>query len=50
MQQAAAELRLANVAVMQTRVESWQAAQRFDGIISRAFASVVDFVQSSGGI
>lgn len=49
MQQAAAELRLANVAVVQTRVESWQPAQRFDGIISRAFASVVDFVQSAGG-
>ena len=47
-QQAAAELRLKNVTVVQARVENWKPVQSFNGIISRAFASVVDFVQSSG--
>ncbi|WP_020561306.1 16S rRNA (guanine(527)-N(7))-methyltransferase RsmG [Thiofilum flexile] len=48
MQQAVGELGLKNVTVIQTRVESWQPTQRFNSIISRAFASVVDFIQSSG--
>lgn len=47
-QQAVGELRLKNVTVVQTRVESWTPPQLFNGIISRAFASIVDFVQSSG--
>jgi 16S rRNA (guanine527-N7)-methyltransferase len=43
-QQAAIELGLRNVAVHCERVERWQAAQKFDGIISRAFAEAADFV------
>lgn len=44
MQQAVIELKLPNVSVVQARVESWSADQQFDGIISRAFASILDFV------
>ena len=43
-QQAAIELGLRNVEVHCERVERWQAAQKFDGIISRAFAEAADFV------
>jgi 16S rRNA (guanine527-N7)-methyltransferase len=43
-QQAAIELGLNNVEVRCERVERWQAKQKFDGIISRAFAEAVDFV------
>ena len=43
-QQAAIELGLNNVEVRCERVERWQARQKFDGIISRAFAEAVDFV------
>lgn len=42
-QQAAIELGLRNVTVVCTRVEEWHPAERFDGIISRAFASLNDF-------
>ncbi|MBU2005224.1 MAG: 16S rRNA (guanine(527)-N(7))-methyltransferase RsmG, partial [Gammaproteobacteria bacterium] len=48
MQQAVLELGLQNVDVIQTRVESWQAASCFDAIISRAFASLYDFVTFTG--
>ena len=44
MQQAAIELKLPNVSVVQTRVESWSPDKSFDAIISRAFASLEDFV------
>ncbi len=47
MQQAAIELGLKNVTVVQTRVENWQAENQFDTIISRAFASIIDFVDRS---
>lgn len=47
MQQAVLELGLKNVKVVQTRVESWQPDAPFDAIISRAFASVADFVQGT---
>lgn len=47
-QQAAVQLGLKNVEVIQTRVESWQPEQRFDAVISRAFASVLDFLNNSG--
>lgn len=47
-QQAALELGLANVEVVQTRVEQWQPEQKFAAIISRAFASLADFVTVSG--
>lgn len=43
-QQAAIDLKLQNVTVCCARVESWQADKKFDGIISRAFANVADFV------
>ncbi len=44
-QQAAIELELHNVEVRCARVETWQAEQKFDGIISRAFAEAGDFVR-----
>lgn len=47
-QQAALELGLTNLKVVQTRVEQWQPAQPFAAIISRAFASLADFVTVSG--
>jgi 16S rRNA (guanine527-N7)-methyltransferase len=43
-QQATIELALRNVEVRCERVEQWQAQQKFDGIISRAFAEAADFV------
>lgn len=43
-QQAAIELGLRNVSVYCARVESWQTEDKFDGIISRAFASITDFI------
>ena len=43
-QQAIIELGLKNADVVQTRVESWQAPQPYEAIISRAFSSIVDFV------
>ena len=46
-QQAVIELGLKNVSVVQARVENWQSDIKFDAIISRAFASIHDFVQSS---
>lgn len=48
MQQAVLELGLKNVKVIQTRVESWQPPAKFDAIISRAFASLADFVSFTG--
>lgn len=42
-QQAAIELGLHNVSVYCERAEGWQPAEKFDGIISRAFAKVADF-------
>ncbi len=43
-QQAAIELGLRNVEVRCERVEQWQPEQKFDGIISRAFAEAAEFV------
>jgi len=45
-QQAIIELQLNNAKVVQTRIETWQAPQPFDAIVSRAFASITDFVDS----
>lgn len=42
-QQAAIELGLRNVSVCCARVADWQPGERFDGIISRAFAETADF-------
>lgn len=44
-QQAAIELGLKNVIVICARVEDMQASEKFDGIISRAFAETSDFVK-----
>ncbi len=46
-QQAVIELSLKNVTVEHARVEKWQTNQTFDAIISRAFASIYDFVTTS---
>lgn len=48
MQQAVLALGLQNVRVVQTRVESWKPGHCFDAIISRAFASLHDFVSFTG--
>ncbi len=42
-QQVVIELGLRNVTVCCARVEDWQAEEKFDGIISRAFAEVAEF-------
>lgn len=46
-QQTIIELRLKNVAVAHARVEKWSPTEPFDAIISRAFASLYDFVSLS---
>ncbi len=46
-QQAVIELGLKNVSVEHVRVENWKSDTEFDAIISRAFASIHDFVSSS---
>ena len=46
-QHAVIELGLKNVKVEQARIENWKPEQKFDAIISRAFASVYDFVSAS---
>jgi len=46
-QQAVIELGLNNVQVTQARVENWQTETAFDAIVSRAFASIHDFVSLS---
>ena len=46
-QQAIIELGLKNAKVSQARIESWDADVKYDAIISRAFASVYDFLESS---
>jgi 16S rRNA (guanine527-N7)-methyltransferase len=47
MQQACIELGLKNINVVQIRVEKWQTNRKFDTIISRAFASIIDFIEKS---
>ncbi len=46
-QQAIIELGLKNAKVSQTRIESWESDIKYDAIISRAFASVYDFLTDS---
>jgi len=43
-QQVIIELGLRNVVVYCSRVEKWQTTERFDGIISRAFTGLGDFI------
>ncbi len=47
LQQAVGELALKNVTVVCDRVELWQSPQRFDVIVSRAFAELADFVRQA---
>jgi 16S rRNA (guanine527-N7)-methyltransferase len=47
LRQAVAELQLKNASVVCERVESWHAAEKFDCIISRAFAEIAEFVSLS---
>ena len=44
LEQAKTELGLANVSVVCERVEQWKPAERFDAVVSRAFADLADFV------
>lgn len=46
-QQAVIELGLRNVSVHCARVEEWQPAERFDGIISRAFSELGEFLRNT---
>lgn len=46
-QQAIIELELRNVSVHCVRVEEWQTEDKFDGIISRAFTDLGDFLRST---
>ena len=48
--QAMAELKLANVTVVQARTEAWQPAAPFAQVVSRAFASLGDFARLAGGL
>ncbi len=47
LQQAVGELDLKNATVVCERVERWQSPQRFDVIVSRAFAGLADFVRQA---
>jgi len=46
-QQAIIELELHNASVVCARVEDWKPAERFDGIISRAFSELGGFLRST---
>jgi 16S rRNA (guanine(527)-N(7))-methyltransferase GidB len=47
LEQAKAELALANVEVKCERVEQWRPEARFDAVVSRAFAELSDFVSQA---
>jgi len=47
MQQAAIELGLKNITLVQARIEAWQPEERFDCIVSRAFSSIKSFVDGA---
>jgi len=48
LEQARAELGLSNVTVACARVEQWKPEQRFDAVVSRAFAELHDFIAQAG--
>ncbi len=48
LEQAKAELKLASVHVVSQRVESFAPGEKFDLVVSRAFADLADFVQLAG--
>ena len=45
MKQVVHELKLENVSPIQSRVEEFQPEEKFDGVLSRAFASLQDMLQ-----
>jgi 16S rRNA (guanine527-N7)-methyltransferase len=45
-----AELKLANVEVVQSRSEAYRPKAPFDQVLSRAFASLKDFANLAGGM
>ncbi len=44
LRQAVADLQLKNATVVSERAETWQSAEKFDCIISRAFAEIAEFI------
>jgi 16S rRNA (guanine527-N7)-methyltransferase len=50
LRQAVADLQLKNATVVCERVETWQVAEKFDCIISRAFAEIAEFVTLTGHV
>ncbi len=48
LRQAQIELRLRNVEVVESRIQDWRPAQGFDGVLSRAFASLPEFIAMAG--
>lgn len=46
-QQAVLELRLPNISVVKSRIEEYRPERAFDTVTSRAFSSLVEFVQAS---
>ena len=48
LRQAAIELALANVEVVNARVENWEAPRRYSVVISRAFSDLAEFVGLAG--
>jgi len=48
LRQAVTELQLTNVEVITERVEAWTPETRFDVVISRAFADLSGFIETSG--
>ena len=48
LQQAKIELELKNLTVVCERAESWQTADRFDLVISRAFSDLPEFIKVAG--
>ncbi|MDQ2069730.1 16S rRNA (guanine(527)-N(7))-methyltransferase RsmG [Natronospira bacteriovora] len=48
--QAALELGLENVEVVQSRIEDYRPARRFDTVTCRAFSSLGAFVEAAGGL
>ena len=48
MRQAAIELELENVEVVQERVEQWDSGREFELVITRAFSEIAEFVRLAG--
>jgi 16S rRNA (guanine527-N7)-methyltransferase len=48
LRQAVADLQLKNATVVCERVEAWHAAEKFDCVISRAFAEIAEFITLTG--